>query len=194
MLQEKLLKAFVAENGILTIEKAKEYNLTGEALRKAFLRGDISRDGRGLYVLSDEYSDDLIRTQYRFQRGIYSHQTALMLHQLSSFSPFYYYMTFPFGYNSKDFQEARVRPTFSTKGYYDIGIEEVETWFGNKVKVYNKERTIIDLFRSNSMDDLVEEVLENYFLSEDKNLDLLANYAVIFGKHDLVKKEVKRYA
>ena len=54
---------------------------------------------------------------------------------------------------------------------------------GNPVKVYNAERCICDMLRSEKEFDLEiqNRVLDYYFSSKDKNVELLLEYAKIFN-------------
>jgi len=194
MMKSELKEVFEQHNGILTAKEAKLHGFSAEALRKACLRGDVERSERGVYVLSVDFADDLFQLQQVFRRGIFSHQTAVMLHRLSTFSPFYYSMTFPHGYHSKSFEKRKVQPSFSTEKYYDVGVEEVETWFGNKVVAYNKERTIIDMLRSEDMLYWEEEIMSNYLNDPDKNITRLLDYARLFGQEEQLSEKGVFYA
>lgn len=74
---------------------------------------------------------------------------------------------------------------------HKIGMVEKNTTFGNTVRCYNAERTICDLLRSRNRcdEETVISAIKNYAVYQDKNLNLLAEYAQIFR----VTKELKRY-
>ena len=67
--------------------------------------------------------------------------------------------------------------------YINKGIIEATSPFGNPVKVYNAERCICDMLRSEKEFDLElqNRVLDYYFSSKDKNIELLLEYSKIFN-------------
>ena len=70
-----------------------------------------------------------------------------------------------------------------------MGVVSLKTTFGNDVRSYNAERTICDILRSrNKMDEeTVISAVKNYAASSEKNLNLLAEYALVFGVSKILK-------
>src|SRR5690625_7385723 len=91
MLTKRIKDIFDKHNGILTLKQAVDHGLSKESLRRAYLRGDLAKLKGGIYLLDNSYSDELYTTQLRYPKGIYSHETAVMLHSLSTYSPFVYH-------------------------------------------------------------------------------------------------------
>ena len=52
--------------------------------------------------------------------------------------------TIPYGTNVPKIEGYNVK--YDRKDSFDLGVEEIETPLGNKVRCYNKERCICDLF------------------------------------------------
>ena len=79
--------------------------------------------------------------------------------------------------------------------YYEIGIIEVETPSGNKVRAYNKERCICDIIRSKSRMDpeQVKKTIKEYIQSKDKNIGKISDYAKRMGINKKVMKMVGIY-
>ena len=77
--------------------------------------------------------------------------------------------------------------------YYDIGIIETISPNGNPVKIYNAERCICDMLRTEGEFDLElqNRVLDYYFHSKDKDLDKLLEYAKIFNIYEKVNTIVE---
>lgn len=78
----------------------------------------------------------------------------------------------------------------SQKNKFKLGIIETKTMFGNPIKIYNKERTICDLFSKKFKGDkyIAIESLKAYLLMEDKDIQKLIEYSKILG----VKKELHK--
>ena len=80
---------------------------------------------------------------------------------------------------------------YVSEDIYELGITEVKTPMGNKVRVYDIERCICDIIRSkNRMDsEHVKYSIRAYLKRKDKDLVKLSNYANQMG----IKKEVMNY-
>lgn len=55
---------------------------------------------RGQYATVDALVDEMANFQARYKAAIFSHETALYLHELTDRSPLYYSVTLPSGYNA----------------------------------------------------------------------------------------------
>ena len=76
--------------------------------------------------------------------------------------------------------------------YYHIGIIEIKNMLNNPIKIYNAERCICDILKSNDIDvDLQNEVLRKYFNSEEKDIDKLLEYSKIFNIYEKVNTLVE---
>lgn len=69
----------------------------------------------------------MFNLQSRFKRGIYSHETALFLWDLTDRTPNRHYMTFPANYNLTKPKEENIRCVQCKETLYDLGVAEVIT-------------------------------------------------------------------
>lgn len=188
MLSNRVRIVFEKYNGTLPTKLAEEHDINKETLRKAYLRGDVEKTNRGVYVLPETIDDTYFSTQIINSKGIYSHESALMLLNYTTFIPHKYYMTFPQGYNNHSFADKLIQPTMIKKEFYELGVIELETWQGNKVRSYNKERTILDMIDKYTLSDgLVNEMLEYYQDDEDTDLEKLIKYAKLMDREVLLE-------
>lgn len=194
MIQEKLKSAFEENNGILTPEIALNYGIHDSTLRKAVERKDIYKYCRGIYFLDYLYFDDLYFMQLKYSKGVYSHETAVMLHTLSSFSPFHFNISFPKGYHlrSERAKEQKIHPHYMKKSEFDSRyIEVMNSWDSNPIRVTNLEKTVIDMLRyENSMPDIVEEMIHDYLGRDDKNIRRLVEYGDTFDVIDQIEERI----
>lgn len=195
MLTNRLRNIFEKQNGIIALNQAEKYGVTKESLRKAHLRGDLEKLNGGIYLLDSSYSDELYTTQLRFSKGYYSHETAVMLHSLSTYSPFVNHLTFPRGYHLNNPEQQHIYPHHMTLDKINIGVEKMESWHGNNILVTNLERTVIDMLNSkNTFPGIVDEVIDNYLWTEDKDINRLKKYAKIFGAEKQIEEKVLNLA
>ena len=86
------------QNGTLLSLDLDKNKIPRAYLSKMVEYGRIERIGRGIYVLPDLLEDEMFILQKKYPNLIYSHETALFLHELSDRTPFEYSVTVPSGY------------------------------------------------------------------------------------------------
>lgn len=195
MIQTTLQQAFSENNGVLTTKMAKQqYQIDDSTLRRAAARGDIERYTRGIYYLDIVDYDDLYFMQLKYPKAVYCYESAVMLHTLSTYSPFTFNLGFAQGYH---LQEVLAKKQHVTPHYYpkkELSAEYIETmpsWDGNPIRVTNLEKTVIDMLRSDDvMLDIVDEMIHDYCKREHKNIERLKDYSERFGVTKIVEERI----
>ena len=93
----ELQSILMQNNGIITTAQANEVGVSNERLRLLVTSGDLERVTFGVYILPDEFADKMFIAQLRRPKIIYSHETALFLHDLTDRDPINYTVTVPTG-------------------------------------------------------------------------------------------------
>lgn len=137
--------------GTITAKQVTESGIHRSVLQELVTDGDLCRFGRGLYVRSDIWEDEFYLMQFRYGRGIYSHDTALYLLGYSDRTPAKYTMTFPKGYNSPSLKQENIIIKRVVPDNYSFGIIEIKTPCGNPVRIYDLERTLCDIVRGSEV-------------------------------------------
>lgn len=121
--------------------------------------------------------------QYRFARGVFSHDTALYLIGLSDSAPELLTMTFPRGYNPSSAKTSGLITKSSPEGQHYLGCIVLPTPYGNFVHAYDAERTLCDMLRGTSHPDLqlLSPAFRLYLSSSGRNLPKLQSYAKELG-------------
>jgi predicted transcriptional regulator of viral defense system len=185
---DRLKKLLSAYNGILTASTVTELGIPRYKLKEWVDAGAIVRIDRGIYAGVEIMEDDLFCLQYRYRKGIFSHSTALYLHNQTDRVPLRFTMTFPCGYHSSTIKGKAVRIVHSQ--YYDVGIMEITSPFGNKVNTYDRERTICDMFKDPYSDvQVIKQGIKNYISGKQKNIPKLLQYAEILH----IKSKIQSY-
>lgn len=187
MKNDEVEKVFVSRMAVKT-ETANEYGISNERLRLLEKQGEIEKVDYGLYVHKDTPIDLLYIYQQR-RRVIYSHETALYLHDLTDRDPLNYSGTVTKGYNSKKLKELGFDIYYTKKEWYSVGVVKVKTSFGNDVRVYSMERTLCDLLKSKHRleKSLIIEAFQTYIKRSDKNLHDLMKMAKLFKVENKVR-------
>lgn len=162
-------------------------DIVAEGIPKSYVaelakKGELERIAQGAYLKSDALNDKMYTLQHRKPAIIFSHDTALYLHDLSDRDPVTYSITVPVGYNTKKLLAEGLIVFSIKKELVEIGLTQLATSFGRKIKAYNMERTICDIIRSrNKMDiAILTDAMKRYVMRKDKNIPLLKEYAQIF--------------
>ncbi len=142
----------------------------------------LERISRGIYLAKDSWLDSMYMFHLRFEQLVYSHETALLLHDLTDREPFNYSVTVKTGYNPSKMKAEGIQVYTVKTGFYDMGLTTAQTPFGHMVPVYDVERTICDLIRSRSKIEIqvFQGALRAYVRRADKNLQTLMKYAAQF--------------
>lgn len=173
---KELLNA--SADGIITAAQVTEAGLHRSVLQKLVDSGDLYRYGRGLYVKTSTWEDDFYLLQRKYERGIYSYDTALYLLGYSVRTPAKYTMTFPKGYNAPSLKQENIIIKRVIQKNYEFGIIEIKSPSGNPIKVYDLERTLCDILRGNGSDiQIVTEAMKRYATSKEKDIHKLMQYA-----------------
>jgi len=188
---KRIMEIVNANNGYVT-----SLQVTKESIPRAYLKilvnkGLLERSDRGIYILPTTFDDEMFNLQNRFKKGIFSHESALFLHDLTDRTPIRYTMTFPVGYNTSSVKNENVATYYSVKNRYEIGVTLMPTPVGPKVRVYNAERTLCDLLqkRSNTDVQVLTEAIKRYVQQSNKDIPLLSKYAKLFK----VEKRLRPY-
>ena len=144
---EAIIKMAKENNGTVTTAMVVAAGFSRGNIKYLVDKGMIEKSTRGVYILPEVWDDEIFNLQNRFRRGIYSHETALFLWDLTDRTPNRYYMTFPANYNLTKPKEENIRCVQCKKALYDLGIAEVATPGGNTVSAYSVERTLCDILR-----------------------------------------------
>jgi len=188
---EKLQSILMQNDGTITTTQANEIGISNERLRLLTKAGELERVSFGVYISPNEFVDKMYIAQLRRPQIIYSHETALFLHDLTDRDPINYTVTVPTGYNSLQLRKDGFKIFNIKRELHEVGITQLPTMFGNKVVVYDIERTICDCLRSrNKMDvAVVVDAIKRYVRRKDKDLNCLMKMADIFN----VTKPLRSY-
>ena len=174
---EEIIKMAKENNGTVTTAMVVAAGISRGNIKYLVDKGMIEKSARGVYILPEIWGDEIFNLQNRFKRGIYSHETALFLWNLTDRTPNRYHMTFPANYNLTKPKEENIWCVL-TPG-------------SNTVRAYSVERTLCDILRTRSHVDIqiVTEAFKRYAARMDKNIPLLSEYA----KTLKVEKKLRAY-
>jgi len=186
------LKILLEEyGGTITTAEANAAGISNEGLRLLVSSGTLERVSHGVYISPDAFLDKMFVLQKRLSKIIYSHETALFLHDLTDRDPIRYTVTVPSNYEVKRLKDENVRVFYIKRELHGLGAMTMPTVFGNKVTAYSPERTICDCVRSRKQMDIsvVTDALKRYAKRSNKDLNLLMSMAGQFR----IDKVIRNY-
>ncbi len=181
-------------NGYVTSKVLSNLGIHRNYLNIMMKKGIIERVGNGIYIDSSKIEDNYYVFGLSMPNIIYSHMTALYFYGLSIKAPNDVYdITVRRNYNSIHLKKHDV--FYVSDDIFELGLTEVETPMGNKVKAYDVERCICDIIRSRNRMDLehVKYSVREYVKRKDKDLVKLSNYASKMGIVDEVMSYMEVY-
>lgn len=167
------------QNGIITTAQVVAADVPRLYLSKMVAENLLRKVDRGIYAAPEAWEDEMFLLQYKYSKGIYSHETALYIHGFTDRAPTRFVMTFPYGYHAESIANTNIRMRKVVKSIYELGIVESKTTFGNKIRLYGIERTLCDIVKGNNSCDIqiVNQAMKRYALSKDKNISRLLQNA-----------------
>ena len=185
---EKVYALLKQGGGYLTSKTARENGINNIYLQRMEAKGLIDRAAYGLYTSTDIFPDPFLIAQYRCPKGVFSHETALFLHDLSDRDPLRLMITIPTGWNTRMHSDDNMQIFYCSQKRMEHGVCEVETPSGFKVKAFDAERTLCDCLHAvDKLDrDLVITALKRYVKDKKKDSAKLLEYATELKIRDMV--------
>ena len=154
---------------MITNKGAEELGYTRHNLSELTKSGQLERLRPGLYQLKGKVIDDFVLISSNSNRIIFSHQTAIYLHDLSDRNPNVFHISVPQGYNAshikKRYEDLQVH--YVKRDLYELGKTEIKSPQGNLIPVYDIDRTICDIIIDREKIDkqIFTEAIKRYFKS-----------------------------
>ena len=192
MNQKEKIKQLIKQNdGIISTAQITDVGIEKRILYQYIKENNMEKISHGVYADSDAWIDGMYLIHLQYKQAVFSHETALYFHDLTDREPIKYEITLKTGYNPSNLTSSGIKVYTVKIDFQKEGVIMMDTSYGNKVPVYNLERTICDIIRNrNNMDAYVyQTALRQYVKRKDKDLRLLMKYAK--GFH--IDKVLKQY-
>ena len=197
--QMKVQKEIIEEileinNGVITTRLIEALNISRQIISSLEKEEKIEKIARGIYIGKDTFQDDFYTFQLKYKKVIFSHMNALYFHQMTEEIPYDYTVTVPKNYHTDPVNDM-AKVFYVDEDIYEMGVCEVKTPNGNKVRAYDIDRCICDIIRSkNRLDyEQVKKSLRAYVKRKDKNMENLSKYAHRMNINEEVMEMVGMY-
>jgi len=189
---DKLLKIFNNHNGYAKMQELRKKGVQTRTIAEAIKNGIIEKIKPGLYKLVNYEHDEhesYVEVCHANKRAVICMLSAASYYELTTFNPSEIYVAVPHNTPKFKLDYPPIKVYYFADSYYSPGIENLKTKSGI-VRIYNKEKTIGDLFRYMKKigEDIAVESLKTYLQNrKERNIPKLIEYADICG----VKKKIE---
>ncbi len=182
----------IINNGMISTRMIEPLNISRQYLSIMENNHDIEKISRGLYLSPSTFEDSYFSFQQKYKKAIFSHMNALYFYGMTEEFPYNYTVTVPQSYHTNVVNE-KCNVFYVSDDIYEMGVVEIETPNGNKIRTYDIERCICDIIRSKNRMDLeqVKKTIKQYIKSRDKDIAKLSKYSKKMGINDKVMTMVE---
>lgn len=180
MTQNEQIKNLILSNaGMIQTSQITELGISKTVFYQYVKENEMEQISHGVYATKDTWIDAMYLVHLRCEQAVFSHETALFLHDLTDREPVEYEITVKTGYNPSKLKEDGIKVYTIKKELHGEGVVMMQTPFGHSVPVYNMERTICDIIRNRNNTEVqsFQTALKQYAKRKDKDLRLLMQYA-----------------
>lgn len=192
---EKGISSIIKRNkGYVTRKDVVDGKIPTIYLSRYVRKYNLNQIARGFYAEENWIVDPYVVFQYKYPQFIYSFASAIYLQNLGDIIPNYLEVTGPLNYRPMSKSNYGViTHTDTVDESYNLGITDIYTNLGNKIKVYDKEKTICDLikFKDKVEFEVYVKALKNYAKSQDKNVNKLMRYARILKIENKLRNQME---
>ena len=194
ILTDTIKQIMNTNNGMISTRMIEPLNISRQYLSIMENNNDIEKVSRGIYLSPNAFEDSYFSFQQKYKKAIFSHMNALYFYGMTEEFPYNYTVTVPQSYHVDTVNE-KCNVFYVSDDIYELGIVEIETPNGNKVRAYDKERCICDIIRSKGRMDSeqVKKTIKQYMQSRDKDIAKLSEYSKKIGINKKVMEMVGGY-
>jgi len=176
--------------GYVTSKQITELGIHRMYLNLMVKKNMIHRVSKGVYMDVKALEDVYYTFQLRYPKIIFSRFTALYFYGLTEVFPSYFDITVDYNYHVDSINDKH-KIIKCSKDILELGLTEIFTPLGHKVRAYDKERCICDIIKYRNRLDIeqVKKAVKMYVKDTDKNLTILCQYSKIMG----INKEVMEF-
>jgi predicted transcriptional regulator of viral defense system len=182
--RSNILHFFKSNSGYVKTKEVIAQGFHHKYLRELEEDGTIIKIKNGLYSLTEnENYNSLYENSLIIPRGVFCLGSALSFYDLSTWDPPEVHMAIPRGMKVQIPENLPIKLYYFSGRFFETGKTEVELESGQKITMYDIEKTICDIirYRNRIGIDIMKEALNEYLKLKNKNLNILYDYAGKLG-------------
>jgi len=170
-----------SKGGYARMSELRSVGFQTRDIAKLCEQGSLEKVKTGLYKLSSsDVTSGYVDVSKAIPESVIAVVSALSFHELTTFNPSKIHIAIPHDAKPKEINFPPIEVYYFRKAQYVPGIIQ-EKIQGHIVNVYNREKTVCDMFRYRNKlgEDLALEGLQSYLNRSDSNLNELSTYMTI---------------
>lgn len=186
-----LMERIVQYDDYITPRAARGFGVSKFKFYKYLKENGWEPVSRGIYAADADWVDELYVLHQRCPNAVFSHDEAFYYHGLTDREPLIHTLTIYSGYNAhRLIADGNCKVYTVKRELLDVGKTMVTDNAGNRIPMYDLERTICDLVRSRSGIEAQDfhAALKNYVSRKDKDLNRLMEYAKLFRVQNVIRR------
>jgi len=192
---EKLIKIFEKNKGFARMVELKSSGIHTRTIAKAVEDGIIRKLKPGLYKLADysfDENESFASVCNANKSAVICLLSAASYYELTTYDPPEIYIAVPHHRKRFPLEFPPVKIFYFTDKYYKPGIEVIKTASG-VIKIYSREKTIIDLFHYKDKlgEDVALESLKTYMRLNERKVNILGDMAYKLGVYKKMEPFIK---
>lgn len=174
----------------ITIEEVNEQNIPRVTLTRLLNKNLIEKVKTGLYIIKDSWGDEYFNIIYKNNDAIYSHLTSLYFNDLCERVPLEYDVTVKQNYSGSLMQNSKVKLYYVKDDVYELGLIEIKSPQGRKIRCYDVERCLCDLikYKDKIYLEYLKYAFNEYYKVQKNDVKKLYEYAKKLNVYDKVKE------
>jgi len=191
----KIERIFKKNKGFARMKEMRESGIQTRDIAFAVKQGIVEKIKPGLYkLLSYDFDENegLAAVCNSDKKAVICLLSAAAFYELTTYIPSEIYTALPMNTPRFNITYPPCKVFFFKGIKYEFGIEEVETGSG-KIRIYSKEKTIVDLFRYKNKlgEDMALESLKTYMRRKENKTATLADAAQKLGMYKKMEAYIK---
>ena len=191
---QKIYEICLENNGVVAAADVRAAGISPSYISQMVSDGRLIRLTRGLYTTPGTYVDEMYELYLKHRYIVFSHLSALYLHDLTDRTPSKMWITVPRTYNiSRLLATGLVEVKRSNPDTHDMGLTQMRSPAGFQIPVYDMERTICDILKARNQTDsqVFSDALKGYIRKENNNFHHLAEYARFLKIEETVRQYIE---
>lgn len=182
---EEIISYIAKNGGFATMKEMKDANIHTRDIANLVRENVIEKIKPGVYRLADykffkDINLSLITVCRAEPKAVICLISALDYYEMTDFNPSEIYYAIPHSKKSKSIITPPVKAFYFRERFYKPGIEVIKTKYG-EIRIYNKEKTVCDMFRYRNKlgEEFAMQALKNYLEQKRKSIATLIKFAEI---------------
>jgi predicted transcriptional regulator of viral defense system len=187
---ETISRLLRENGGILRTADAVQAGVSRMTLSLLAKNERIERIAHGQYIMPSDMPDELYFLQQRSNKIVFSHETALFLHDMAERTPLSNSLTIPSNSKLSPSLSEGCKIYYVKPQLYGLGQCAVMSKAGHEVVAYDAERTICDILRSRRRVEgqTLAAAMKNYAARKNQNWKKLREYSEAFHITKLLRQ------